>query len=236
MATQIKSVDSIIQQVCDAVNSAGIVDTLHETVDPDKRWDGKVAPSDFIVTSGPAYSRTTRDVVNHTAVFLLSFGSIKINIFTNVENTTGEAEVNNICIQYILPRLSNYWQPLYRNRLERSIGYQTLDKIINNPTKLSKAVLSKVNSLEDGIADWFKGQTLITNTLVPQNNKVLRESVVNLGEARLSLRTAMLYAEPDALPYYTKANELVTEAMNFLLEMQADPNVKIGNTYLSTED
>ena len=132
------------QILFDELNKLGpvILDRIHGSVDASKLWDGKFERS-LLATKKQYNGQHTY----HHTVFL-SFGSLRISYTSNDKD-----DVTNLILSYHIPEVNRWFQPLYRNRIERATWAWA--KHLDNEAKLRKHIVSKLNSLFDGITEWY---------------------------------------------------------------------------------
>ena len=120
------------------------LDGLHKSVDASKLWDGKFKESDVRCVESNRYRHSG---MIYQYDILLSIGRLRVEYSADPQD-----EIKSLEFSYHVPEVNRWFQPLYRNRIERS----SIDKANwDTDLKLQKYVAKRFNSLLDAVAKWF---------------------------------------------------------------------------------
>lgn len=191
---------------------------LHSTVDRDKWWDGELSVGDFTDANGRTnyYYYQARSTDNVRAYILTTLGAVEIDIENGGRNNIPGP--TSLSFKYRLCQLTDHWQPLYKNSIERAChNYE----VMKDEKAFRKVVREKYQGLLAGITKWYAESSLDIDKYAPTkgSNEELQYITNNLqhavGRARLVSQVTFDRARKlGAVKNHERIQSLIAELQN----------------------
>lgn len=211
--------DELKQFITDVINSefSRLGHVFYNSVDGDRVFGHNIDINKWTCsvynTASQYYARN-----NHSYVALLTFGAFR------VEFSTGGNKWIYGAVKYMCPVAGPYWQPLYKNSIERSIISYKMNGASQKPVTLlqfKRKIEKQLGSLIAAVEKWFADSSL---DFSKEPETALRLLVSNLASTRL---TAIVTCKRDS-SNDARLTKIATQLLDIekqLLDVIHDPVV-----------
>lgn len=185
---------------------------FYKTVDFNGKWDGMYGVP------------TERDVnyrgTSYSYHIPLTYGAFVVTYIVK------DDAVTYLAFSYVLPKASDSWQMLYKNVIERAFYHDGAKKATTTVRAFRKAVKNKIDSLNQGVGDWFdkiviNPENIKNITTQNSGNCYLPYLIGAIGRARLLAQLHTDKASASNLPSHgARITELLDEIVGLLKEQQ----------------
>lgn len=186
---------------------------FYKTVDFNRKWDG--------LYDAPTKRDTNYNGTAYTYHIPLTYGAFVVIYIVK------DDAVTYLTFGYVLPQAADRWQMLYKNSIERAFYRDGAKKATTTVRAFRKAVKNKIDSLNQGVGDWFdkvviNPKNLNKNTTTQNSgNCYLPYLIGAIGRARLLAQFHTDKAAASNLPSHgARITGLLDEIVGLLKDQQ----------------